>query len=816
LIFNIHWWIKKSENYLDLYEKIIKYFFQIIEDNYVWIWEWNELIFSTKHFNKEISDKLSRKTLNNEILNFIYYLQNKKYIKFKNNTILFYKDYKNIKQELEEIIFVARELINKLLKKISTNQQNNNYISIDTSFEEIKNIIKKSNVDNNIDISYIEKILLFLHKLEIIKVNSWIFVFQTYYRILKTEKKGFFTDKDYENLKDYYTEKIRQVHILWEYIEKLSNRLSPDTYIEDYFNLSIDNFITKYFNKRKWIIERPVTEHKYEQIIKELSPVQKEIVEDKKNNIIVIAWPGSWKTKVLIHKVASLILLEWVKLSQFLMISFSRSAKYEIKNRLLDLLWNEAYGLEIETFHSYSFKKLWLEWNLEDKDVIQKATELINEQWNLAYKVILIDEFQDIDKEQFELINAIKNKSEAKIIAVGDDDQNIYEFREADIWYIREFKDIFNAKKYELNINYRSTQEIVDFTNKFIEKSKNRIKENKLKSNNKISLFDNIFENNIEFYEATNLNVILEKVLDKYKNENDIWILTFSNEKVLQIKSSLDEKWQDSEIILSKLNFKLNHLLELKILINSLQNSKKHKFSDIEIKKLFKEIAQKYWENINTKKIDLFLDNFIENKKTLYLSHLIDYFKDSELDDILEDKRIKISTFHKAKWKEFGSIVMIFDEAFWQDLTEEQRRLIYVWLTRAKKKILCYWNKQNLFFKELLEYNSSKNIENWDIENKKISLILWLEDVNLWWHEDKKNNNYYQIWDDVTINNEWWCIMKENIHLQALSKNWKKKIKEYEKKWYIIKNIKIFNRLLYKLNNWKEVLVYLFTINMEK
>ncbi|MBT3727254.1 hypothetical protein HOG21_06410 [bacterium] len=130
------------------------------------------MIFSTKHFNKEISDKLSRKTLNNEILNFIYYLQNKKYIKFKNNTILFYKDYKNIKQELEEIIFVARELINKLLKKISTNQQNNNYISIDTSFEEIKNIIKKSNVDNNIDISYIEKILLFLHKLEIIKVNS--------------------------------------------------------------------------------------------------------------------------------------------------------------------------------------------------------------------------------------------------------------------------------------------------------------------------------------------------------------------------------------------------------------------------------------------------------------------------------------------------------------------------------------------------------------------------------------------------------------------------------------------------------------------
>ncbi|MBT3727253.1 hypothetical protein HOG21_06400 [bacterium] len=87
---------------------------------------------------------------------------------------------------------------------------------------------------------------------------------------------------------------------------------------------------------------------------------------------------------------------------------------------------------------------------------------------------------------------------------------------------MREFKDIFNAKKYELNINYRSTQEIVDFTNKFIEKSKNRIKENKLKSNNKISLFDNIFENNIEFYEATNLNVILEKVLDKYKNENDI------------------------------------------------------------------------------------------------------------------------------------------------------------------------------------------------------------------------------------------------------------------------------------------------------
>jgi ATP-dependent DNA helicase RecQ len=70
-----------------------------------------------------------------------------------------------------------------------------------------------------------------------------------------------------------------------------------------------------------------------------------------------------------------------------------------------------------------------------------------------------------------------KNEESIKVIAVGDDDQNIYEWRGADSKYLLSFIKEKNATKYELITNYRSKSNLVSFTNQFVKTIKGRLKE---------------------------------------------------------------------------------------------------------------------------------------------------------------------------------------------------------------------------------------------------------------------------------------------------------------------------------------------------
>lgn len=89
------------------------------------------------------------------------------------------------------------------------------------------------------------------------------------------------------------------------------------------------------------------------------------------------------------------------------------------------------------------------------------------------FQYFLIDEFQDINKVQYELIKLLA--SSKNVCAVGDDDQSIYSFRGSNPYYLLEFeKDYPNAKVVVLNENYRSTHEIVETANLVIKKNKER------------------------------------------------------------------------------------------------------------------------------------------------------------------------------------------------------------------------------------------------------------------------------------------------------------------------------------------------------
>ncbi len=111
---------------------------------------------------------------------------------------------------------------------------------------------------------------------------------------------------------------------------------------------------------------------------------------------------------------------------------------------------------------------------LDFDDLIGKTVELfasepqVLEYYQERFKYILVDEYQDTNKAQFELVRLLASKY-GNICVVGDDDQSIYKFRGADIGNILNFEDAFpGARVVKLEQNYRSTQNILNAANEVI------------------------------------------------------------------------------------------------------------------------------------------------------------------------------------------------------------------------------------------------------------------------------------------------------------------------------------------------------------
>ena len=101
------------------------------------------------------------------------------------------------------------------------------------------------------------------------------------------------------------------------------------------------------------------------------------------------------------------------------------------------------------------------------------------------YQFILLDEFQDTNPSQFAIVKELTDYEKPLVMAVGDDDQAIYEFQGAMSSNLNDFKKHYNAKVITLVQNYRSTQEILDFTHQIIKQAPDRFEDKKLVANKK-------------------------------------------------------------------------------------------------------------------------------------------------------------------------------------------------------------------------------------------------------------------------------------------------------------------------------------------
>lgn len=111
--------------------------------------------------------------------------------------------------------------------------------------------------------------------------------------------------------------------------------------------------------------------------------------------------------------------------------------------------------------------------------IFEKNKE-IRLKWQKRLEYIMIDEFQDIDKIQYQLMKVLCGYHK-NLFIVGDPDQTIYSWRGADINYLLNFDKAFpDVKTIMMNENYRSTPQILSVCNSLIDKNKNRMKKDLL------------------------------------------------------------------------------------------------------------------------------------------------------------------------------------------------------------------------------------------------------------------------------------------------------------------------------------------------
>ncbi|MEF2175306.1 MAG: RecQ family ATP-dependent DNA helicase, partial [Candidatus Absconditabacteria bacterium] len=565
--------IGKNGNSLDKLKEsknIIAQIFNQIDDN---LYRGNEIIFDKLDLNTKVSSIICKPTIKREMESLLNYMKEYKLIDLKFDRMLLKHDISTIKTFILETLQEGEILIKLMLETVGENQKKSYNICVVNNLEDLhKNLNQK--LGKTIGMKRLEGILKLLNKLDIISVQSSLFVYHNKYQIFKgTNFDNQYTDLHFEDLKDFYTSKIQQGHIMNEYVKYIKHRLNHHQFVEDYFNNENSVFLKKYFKNRLGEIKRPISQEKYNEIYKGLSEKQKQVLESKEN-LLVIAGPGAGKTKCLVHKVASIILEKGLKNEEFLMLTYSRSAKQELKERVVKMLGSSGYYLEIDTFHGYCFRKLGIlpsQEMLEGGKIIKEYIKYLNENPDiiLPYQVLMIDEFQDINDDQFKLISIIQQRSSKGdkmiTIATGDDDQNIYGFQGGNIKHIQSFKNKFKAQQIILDENYRSTQEIIDFSNKFIENVDNRIKSN---ANFKsiLSIKQGIFNSQsiIDSIDCSGdySNSIVD-ILEKRTLTGKKCIICHDNITCMNIHYILEKNGYNSKLISDGLGYRIESIIEI-------------------------------------------------------------------------------------------------------------------------------------------------------------------------------------------------------------------------------------------------------------
>jgi ATP-dependent DNA helicase RecQ len=352
----------------------------------------------------------------------------------------------------------------------------------------------------------LDRALLWLHEQEVIRLNKGLAVFRPAMTIRIEQDRRGFVKADFEPLKIHYDEQVLQIHVMAEYAQRALQAMADALALAmDYFKLPQAEFMSLWLPGREKELSQQTTPESWHSIVESLNnPVQQRIVTDEREqtNVLVLAGPGSGKTRVLVHRIAYLVRARRENPRGIIALSYNRHAAVDIRRRLSNLIGDDAKGVTVMTCHALAMRLVGASFAgraaTDDdafRELLQQAIALLKgdglppeeadaqrEQLLGGFRWILVDEYQDIGPEQYELISALAGRTlqdeegRLSLLAVGDDDQNIYAFNGASVEFIRRFEAEYSASATYLTENYRSTAHIINAANLLIEPARARMK----------------------------------------------------------------------------------------------------------------------------------------------------------------------------------------------------------------------------------------------------------------------------------------------------------------------------------------------------
>ncbi|MDR0617871.1 MAG: UvrD-helicase domain-containing protein [Endomicrobium sp.] len=479
-------------------------------------------------------------------------------------------------------------------------------------------------------------------------------------------------------------------------------------------------------NHQSYSFDIPALENN--EVLSGLDEYQLNAIKNTNKQLSIIAGPGSGKTTVLTKRIAYMVLENNSAPENFLAITFTHRAAHEMNDRLNMLLPKNYSTINIHTFHSLCFlilkenhdkaeissnfkvaskheinlyKELYQSENiLNFDDLIIFTIKLLKDNPDIAksyqhrFKYISVDEYQDIDAKQYDLIRLLA-PSDGNLFVIGDPNQAIYGFRGGDLKFFESFsKDYPLSKTISLKNNYRSTGTIVDASNQII--SSYNITAKYDKPHEKITIHTAPTDKSeAEFVVKTIENLIGGHTffsIDTNRSLGEETNLSFSDFTILyRTFSQLEpivEALQRSGMPFVKLSNDL--LCDKKPVIEMLNQLTNGEPVISELNKLTEKFKKKIDDNILNHLVKLAKTYRTKNEFIHEVSLL------SEIDTL--DKRadrISLLTLHSSKGLEFKCVFIVGMEngiiPFYRaqklcDI-EEERRLLYVGMTRAEQRL---------------------------------------------------------------------------------------------------------------------------------
>lgn len=607
-----------------------------------------------------------------------------------------------------------------------------------------------------------------------------------------------------------------------------------------------------------------------------LNSAQFQAISHKDGPCMVLAGPGSGKTTVITRRIEYLIQKHKVNPEEILVITFSKAASKEMRERFHALWKGNGAAVTFGTFHGIYYGILKWAYKLtsenifsdeqkyqllqrvvermdldidDEKEFLQGiASEISNvknnqiplseyqslnceedifceiylhyenerkrirkidfddmlvltyelfkkrpdflEMWQKKYKYILIDEFQDINKVQYDVIRMLA-APENNLFIVGDDDQSIYRFRGARPEIMLQFpNDYSETKRILLDVNYRSTKAIVNGASRVIRNNKNRYSK-KILTQNEQGANVHVQEVRHPIEESKYVICEIQKLLKAGIPPTEIAVLFRTNQEARALVESCMEYGMSyymkehfpnlyehfiAKNLIAYMKMALGDrsrklFLEIMNRPNRYIGRDSLEHGEVSFEELRKFYQDKEWmqDRIDQLEVDFRIlkrcapyaaiqyirkhigyDDFLKEyseKRRMNLEELMDVLKEIEersreyktieewfahIEEYTEQLRrqaeyqepsensIALITMHGAKGLEFHTVFIIganedicpYKKAETKEEIEEERRLFYVAMTRAKKRLVISYSKErngkkmkrSRFLEEILNY----------------------------------------------------------------------------------------------------------------